>query len=151
MKSISIKMLALAVILAAGSAGLNAQNYRGNQFLRNQRGACVQNQGLSAGQQAEIKKLSDAHQKDMDALRTNLRLADNAGQRRTIRDQMDQIQASHRTKIVEMGATPANTPHSRFLGRGQGAGMGQGRGAGFGARRAAGGGRGLGPCGVGRF
>jgi len=154
MKRISIKLVALSVLLTAGMAGLNAQNFRGNQYLRNQRGACVTSSGLTTAQQAEIQKLSDSHQKEMDALRTELRSTSNLAQRKTIRDKMDQIQTDQRTKIIELGATPPNTPHSGFLGLGRGAGgglglgasgaAGGGRGLGLGAGRAAGGGRGLG-------
>jgi hypothetical protein len=145
MKRFNIKMVTLAVILVAGYTGLNAQNNRGNQYLRNQRGACVNSSGLTTEQKAEIQKLSVAHQSEMDALRTELRTTSDVAQRREIRGQMDQIQVNHRTKITGLGATPANTPHSGFSGRGRGAG----RGAGLGAGRAAGGGRGLGPCGAG--
>jgi len=138
-------MFTLAIILTAGYTGLNAQNNRGNQYLQNQRGACVNSSGLTTEQKAEIQKLSVAHQSEMDALRTELRSTSNLAQRREIRDRMDQIQVNHRTKITGLGAAPANTPHSGFIGRGRGAG----RGAGPGAGRAAGGGQGLGPCGAG--
>jgi len=145
MKRFNMTMVTLAVVLTAGYTGLNAQNNRGNQYLTNQRGACVNSSGLTTVQTAEIQKLSVAHQSEMDALRTELRSTSNLAQRREIRGQMDQIQVKHRAKITGLGATPANTPHSGFIGRGCGAG----RGAGLGAGRASGGGRGLGPCGAG--
>lgn len=149
MKRLIIKMVALTIIFVAGHTGLNAQNNRGNQYLRNQRGYCVNSSGLTTGQQAVILKLSAAHQAEMDALRAELRSASNLAQRRTIREKMDLTQVAHRNSIMELGATPANTPHSGFLRRSQGAGMGAGRGTGLGAGRATGRGRGLGPCGAG--
>ncbi len=145
MKSICIKIVALAVMLSAGFAGLNAQNNKGNQYLRNQRGACVNSAGLSSEQKAGIQKLSDQHQAEMDALRTELRAANDPDARKDVRSRMDQSQIEHRNKISELGATTPNTPHKGYSGCGRGAG----RGAGIGAGRAFGGGRGLGPCGAG--
>jgi hypothetical protein len=134
--TLKIRTSALAILLVAGISGLSAQNYRGNQYLRNQRGGCVATATLSEAQQAEVAKLSDAHRSEMDALRTNLRSSATVEERQAYRAKMDASQATHRQKIVELGAQPANVPHAGFYGRGAG------------YNRPAGG-RGLGPCGGG--
>lgn len=147
---LTIRTVSLTILLMAGASGLSAQNFRGNQYLRNQRGGCVATANLTEAQQAEVNKLSQAHQAEMDALRTDLRSATTVQDRQVARARMNASQASHRLKIVEMGAQPANVPHAGFYGRGAGAGYGQGAGYGRGAglNRPAGG-RGLGPCGAG--
>ncbi len=153
MRTFRTKLLALVILLMAGFTGLNAQYYRGNQYLRNQRGGCLNTSTLTAEQQAKVQELSTQHMAEMDALRTELRsTADPAGKIR-IRAKMNQNQANHRVAIVELGVVPANIPHAGYYGRGKGAGYGRGAGIRAAAGRGAGGsfygGRGLGPCGAG--
>jgi len=138
-------MSALTAILLIAMNGLNAQNFRGNQYLNNQRGACVNSTGMTVEQQAQVLKVSAAHQAEMDALRVSLRSSTTLSERNAVRAKMDQSLLSHRAQIIELGATPVNTPHAGFIGRGRGAG----RGVGLRAARSTGYGRGLGPCGGG--
>jgi len=162
MKTSKSKMILLTAMIAAGSLGLQAQYGRGAQYLRNQRGACVNTPGLTVEQQKAIQELSGKHMAEMDALRTQFWSTTNPQEAAAIRTKMDLLQATHRNTIVELGSVTPNVPRSAYRGGsrglGRGAGVGIGRGAGRGAalgygrgmgRGAGGAGRGLGPCGGG--
>jgi hypothetical protein len=128
MNRITIRLLALAVLLTSGFTAMNAQNFRGNQFGRNMRGACINSSGLTVEQRASLQKLSATHQAEMDALRVEFRSASNLADRKTIRAKMDQVQAGHRAKVIRLGAYTPNTPRSGYYGRGWGRGAGRGMG-----------------------
>ncbi len=157
MKRSILFFVTLMLTMATGFQGLNAQNFRGNQYLRNNRGACVNTPNLTAEQQKAIQELSTNHIQEMNTLRTQFRTTADASEAAAIRLQMDQIQADHRNQIMQLGGITPNIPRSAYqggtrgLGRGAGFVQGRGVGAGFGrgAARLNQGGRGLGPCGAG--
>jgi len=144
MKKVRIKIALAALLIVAGTAGLNAQTGFGRGYGGYRAGFCINNAVLTNEQAAKLMQMRVANQAEMTTLRNQLFAATSLDERLAIREQMNALRINHQaqvsTQLGSYGITfsqfGGNGNGRRLGGRfGNGTGICMGSGTGFQARR----------------
>lgn len=94
-----MKIVAAALLIAAGSIGLQAQTCNGTGFRGKGAGTCQNSSVLTAEQKAELAGLSSAHQAEMALLREQMLAATSLADKLAIRKLMVDQREAHWAEV----------------------------------------------------
>lgn len=142
MKTSSIKIAVVALLMATGSLGIQAQNGRGTGVCGTGTGTCINTADLTEEQQAILDELRVSFQAEMAALRAEMLATTVVTEKLALRAEMKALRDAHKAEVKDLLASWGITVN---MGSGKGtAGKGVKKGGGTGVCTGTGTGTGVG-------